>query len=929
MKIILSILFLFLIHGLQAQNVLVRGTVQDTSGNALPVASVILLSPNDSVLQEFGNTNDNGYFKVDAKKEADYLMQITFLGMETHWQYIRTGKEHLDLGIITLRVMESNLPTINVIGEYDPMKIGRDTVEYNAKAFKVQPGAAVEDLLKKLPGIEVQRDGSVKAYGENVQNVLVDGKEFFGKDTRIATKNLEADAVDKVQVFDKKSDMAEFTGVDDGQEEKSINLKLKANRKNGHFGNAELAGGTNERFKTKFNLNRFSPSTRLSLIGLGNNINEQSFSFQDYMEFMGGIGSIMGGSGGRMRITMDGGMGGGGLPVGMGNVQGIQRSAAGGMNITKSLGSKTEVTGSYLLNNMRNILNRSSDKQSLLTDRTYTTNENEDRISGNTSNALTYRLKTKIDSFQNLILRGGAGWNTNQYNSSLFNKTLDAAMALANSSNRDYDASGNSFNFNSTLTWQRRFRKSGRSFILTTSGRTGNADRDGLLNAINTYNLFNSYTDTVLQNQVYLDKNFQWDGRVAYTEPLGNKKFIEWNAYASNSRNKTNTDFYDIILPGVEERNILLSTAYNRGYQVKSTGLRLIKNREKYHVSFGINLQTSTLNGTIQSSENPIKVNYTRLLPELDWNYDFKAGNHLSMNYNTYIQEPALQQLQPTVNNADPLNIYLGNPNLKPEYAHRVSTSYFLYDQFSFTSLFANIGGMYTANRITDLIEIDSLFRRIIKPVNVKNEKNISGNIEFGTPIRPLKIATKLRLRSQASQGILFINSQENKVNRFGNSILFSIENRKKQKVDALLGIKLSGSTTHYSKQPSLDQKYSETNVFGEFTYTPTDKWAFHTEYDGISYNQSGSVEPINVPLWKAHITTYFMKDQRLKATLSVFDILNKNKGITRTSQLNYLDIQRTNVLGRYFMLGFAYSIKGFKKSTGGIEINIGGQDKR
>ena len=636
---------------------------------------------------------------------------------------------------------------------------------------------------------------------------MVDGKEFFGKDTRIATKNLEADAVDKVQVFDKKSDMAEFTGVDDGQEEKSINLKLKANRKNGHFGNAEIAGGTNERFKTKFNLNRFSPTTRLSLIGLGNNINEQSFSFQDYMEFMGGIGAVMGGSGGRMRITMDGGMGGGGLPVGMGNVQGVQRSGAGGLNINKTLGSKTEVSASYLLNTMRNTLIRSSDKQSLLTDRTYSTNENEDRISGNTSNAFTYRLKTKLDSFQNIIVRGGAGWNNNNYNSVLNNKTLDGSNVLANSSARNYNADGNSFNFNSSLTWQRRFRKSGRSLIASGSARTGNADRDGLLNALNTYNVVNSYTDTLLQNQFYLDKNFQFDGRVAYTEPIGKKKFIEWNAFASNSRNRTNTDFYDIIDPGVELRNNLLSTAYNRGYQVQSTGLRWIKNREKYHVSVGVNLQNSSLNGTIQSSENPIKVNYTRLLPELDWNYDVKAGNHLSLNYNTYIQEPALQQLQPTINNSDPLNIYLGNPNLKPEYAHRINGSYFLYDQFSFTSLFANLGGMYTANRITDLVEIDTLFRRIIKPVNVKNEKNISGNIEFGTPIRPLKIATKLRLRSQASQGILFINSQENKVNRFGNSILFSIENRKKQKVDALLGIKLSGSNTQYSKQPTLDQK--------------------------------------------------------------------------------------------------------------------------
>lgn len=928
MKIFFITIFIFTIQVAFTQNLLVKGYVKDSSNNPLPVASVILLSPKDSVIQEFGTTNEQGYFKVDAKKETEYLMQITFLGMENHWQSIKLDKESIELGTIVMKVQQSDLPTIQVIGEYDPMKISKDTVEYNTKAFKVQPGAPVEDLLKRLPGIEVQRDGSVKAYGENVQNVLVDGKEFFGKDTRIATKNLEADAVDKVQVFDKKSDAADFTGVDDGQEERSINLKLKPGRKNGYFGNAELAGGTNERFKTKFNLNRFNPKTRLSVIGLGNNINEQSFSFDDYMSFMGGIGAMMGGSGGRITISSDGGMGGG-LPVGMGAVRGIQKSAAGGLNLNRILSKKTELSFSYLLNNLKNNLIRSSEKESLISDRTYNTHENEDRQSGNTSNAITFRLKSKVDSMNNIVFRGGSSWNNNTYKSILFNQTL-AANRLANKSDRNFNADGNAFSINSTLNWMHRYRKSGRSLSFTSSARKGTSDRLGFLQALNTFNTTRSYTDSILQNQNYDDKNVSIDGRIGYTEPLGKKQYLEFSAFASNARNNTTTDFYDILDPGIEQRNQLLSTAYNRGYGIKSAGLKYIKNRSKYHLTIGANLQNSTLNGRIKQSENPIKVDYTRILPEMYWNYDFKPGNHLSVNYNTFIQEPALQQLQPTINNADPLNIYVGNPQLKPEYVHRLSSNYFLYDQFTFTSLFAGLNGMYTANRITDLVNIDTLFRRYIRPVNVQSEKNVSGNIDFSTPIRPLKIITKIRLRSQASRGILFINNQENKVNRLGNSILFSIENRKKQKVDALLGIKLSSSNTHYSEQKTLDQSYSETNVFSEFTYTPVEKWIFHTEFDGITYRQSGNEDVFNVPLWKADLSTYFLKDHRLKATLSVFDILNRNQGISRTSQLNFLEVQRTNVLGRYFMLGFSYSIKGWKRSnSGGIEIKIGGEEKR
>ncbi len=903
----------------------IKGIVKDSTGELLPGATVLLLDAKDSVMQEFASTDDRGLFRLKADREKRYLLQITFLGLQSVWEAIYTGNAVLDLGTIIMMPTNTLLPTLEVLGEYDLMKIGRDTVEYNAKAFKVQPGAVVEDLLKRLPGLEVQRDGSIKAYGEDVQNVLVDGKEFFGKDTRIATKNLEADAIDKVQVFDKKSDMAEFTGVDDGRDEKTINLKLKANRKNGYFGTAELAGGTSDRFKSKFNLNKFSGDSRMSIIGLGNNINDQSFSMNNYIDFMGGIGSMMSGGGNSTKLEISGG----GLPIGGGAVQGIQRSLAGGLNFNKRLNAKTELNASYLLNSMKNHLVKSSERQSLLSEQAYNSDEDEDRISNNDGHNITFRLRSKLDSFQHLIVRGTGSWNDNRFNSDLNNLTYLTKNNPVNQSMRQYFADGLGYSFNTSLTWQRKFRKAGRSISWTGSGKKGLMDREGHLDALNQYYIGQPYIDTLLQDQLYTDRSTQWDARISYTEPLGKKQFLELSGYASNNRNKTITDFYDITDPGITLKNNLLSTSYNRGYEVLGTGLRMIKNREKYHFSYGMMLQQSLLQGRIIDAENPIKVKYTRLLPEANLQYELGTAHHINFDYSTRVQEPSLQQIQPTSNNVDPLNIYIGNASLRPEYQHILNSSYFRYEQFTFTSIFGSLGASYTQNKITDLVEIDSLYRRIIQPVNVKDEKALRSNLEFSTPIRPLKIVTKIRWRSQLANSILFINSEKNKVNRFGNAVTLSLENRRKEKIDALVGIKLSGSQTNYSEQEALNQTYKETNLFSEITYTPNERWAIHSEFDYLSYTQSNQTDKLVVPLWKVSLTRYLGKDQRLKAMLTVFDILDRNKGISRNSQLNYLELQRTNALGRYIMLGMAYSIRGFKKQRDGIQINISNGDDR
>ncbi|MEM8892673.1 MAG: TonB-dependent receptor, partial [Bacteroidota bacterium] len=296
----------------QKSSMELMGKIIDEENQPLKGATVVVLNAADSIMVSFALSNKDGSFKFRRIQVGEYLLQVTFIGYKKISQELnidQIDQEIRDLGTLVMEEQDLSLDEVAIEAEQTPILLKKDTVEYNAGSFKVQPNAAVEDLLRKLPGVEVERDGTVKAQGEGVQKILVDGKEFFGDDPTIATKNLPADAVDKVQVFDKKSEMAEFSGIDDGERNKTINLKLKDGKKQGAFGKIRGGYGTEDRYEGNFNINRFSKKLQLSALGMFNNTNQQGFSFNDYIQFMGGLGNMMtaGGGGGGMSINIGGG----------------------------------------------------------------------------------------------------------------------------------------------------------------------------------------------------------------------------------------------------------------------------------------------------------------------------------------------------------------------------------------------------------------------------------------------------------------------------------------------------------------------------------------------------------------------------------------------------------------------------------------------
>ncbi|MCF8295153.1 MAG: TonB-dependent receptor, partial [Bacteroidales bacterium] len=297
MKTLISLLFVGLAFTVAAQQGAIKGFIYDDKGSPLPYATTVLLNPSDSTLLYFGITNQQGLFEIKDINTGKYLLQASFLGFQSYYKELTIPVPSNNLGIIILKPKMESLGAVNVEAERIPILIKKDTVEYNAGSFKTNPDAVAEDLLKKLPGVEVDRSGNIKAQGEDVQQVLVDGKEFFSSDPQVATKNLPADAISKVQVYDKKSDETELSGIDDGSYQKTLNIILKDGRKNAYFGDVSGGYAPSDKYQSNAKLYRFNKEYQFAALGMLNNVNRFGFSFKDYIDFNGGLQSMMSGGG--------------------------------------------------------------------------------------------------------------------------------------------------------------------------------------------------------------------------------------------------------------------------------------------------------------------------------------------------------------------------------------------------------------------------------------------------------------------------------------------------------------------------------------------------------------------------------------------------------------------------------------------------------
>ena len=923
-------IFLHLAVIFYAQNVTIQGVLADTLNEPLMSATVVLLNPQDSTMEYFAITSTTGNFKIKGIKRGKYIFQASYLGYESIFNPIDLTEAQavLPMGTLLLQPERKMLGEVTVEGERIPILIKKDTVEYNAGSFKVKPNSAVEDLLKKLPGVEVAKDGSIKAHGEDVNSIMVDGKEFFGNDPKIASQNLPADAVDKVQVFDKKSEMADFTGVDDGVRNKTINLKLKDGKKKGYFGNVAAGYGTDNRFESKININRFNKKSQLSFLGRANNINQQGFSFNDYLTFAGGLQNVMmenGGDDGELRIDGNNGP----IPFDTGQPNyGFTNSGSAGANFNYDFSKKTDFTGSYFFSHLKKREEVESDRQNFLDEIIFPSDRMQNQTTTNKAHRLNMKLKSKIDSNQILTLRTNFTLSDGAFQQVLNNRVYNVTNNLQNSnwSKNEYD--NQNWNANAGLSYLLKLKKKGRSLASSFGAGFQDKQRTNRVESINSFLLDepnSTFTDSLNQVQNEEGNQFDYSLRVSFTEPIGKREYLQFRYNRRNYSNELVKDFFD-LQNETRNRNIILSNAYQRDYTYDRPGMTFKLNRKKYIFTTGADFQYSRLDGKISNIENPITKDFWAVLPSTNFNYDFSASSSFEINYRTSIREPSLEQLQPVVDNTDPLNLYIGNTDLKPEYRHRLSLRYNLFDQFNFRSLFASVNSTFTKDKITNSRNIDSLFIQTTSPINVKNDWATRGYISFGTPLKFMRSKMNLSLNGNYNRGILFLNEIENQSDRWSTSVDFNIENRKKKVVDILLGINWSYNETQYSVNKSFNQNFNTINYYTDWTLSLKKDWTLGTSFDYTIYQGDGFENQRQVPIWNASVSKSIMKN-RGTIELSGRDLLNQGIGIDRRSSLNYIEDIKINSLGRYLMLTFSYSLTMLGDQTpGGIMIETGGR---
>lgn len=921
-------LFILLLFSLPAfaQKITIKGMVTDSASAPLQYATVLLLSPKDSSLVNFGRTNDKGTFELKNLNPTNYLFKITYVGHQSFYKLIvPDGATGIDLGTIKLEPISKELAEVTVKGEKAPVSIKGDTVEFNAGSFRVKPNGVVEDLLKKLPGVEVDKDGTVKAQGEAVRRITVDGKEFFGRDPKMATKNLPADAIDKVQVYDKRSDQADFTGIDDGKREKNINLKLKEDRKKGAFGSITAGAGLDERYSGRLNINRFNKDKQLSVLAMGNNVNQQGFSIDDYMNFSGGLMRMMGGSGGQVRLqfTSDND---GGLPLNFGNRQnGFVRNWAGGLNFNNPLSKKTEINGSYMFNNINQIIDKNVNRQNFLPNGDkYTSLQKTSQNTLNDNHRLNLTLNQQIDSMNSLKWSSYINYNHTKANTLSMSQSLNNTNVLENEGNRSYGGSSEGLSVNSDLLLRHKFHKKGRTLSTNLSFQVNNTDSNGDLGALNKYYTDGALarTESINQKSTQKSDRMNYGLNASYTEPLGKRKFLEVN-YAIQKNDYLSDALVNDIKDGVPVYNSQLSNKFESSFLYNRLGANFRLVQKKYNFSTGVSFQHANLRGKLLLLDTDISRTFQNVLPNMHFNYDFQQSQHLRFDYETNFQEPNISQLAPITDNRDPLNIYIGNPNLKPEYIHRLGLNYNSFNQLSFTNFFASASLTYTTNKINNAQEISPTFIQTSQPINVKDDYLLNGNLNYGFRIRPLKIRVDLGERIATNRGINFVNKQENRTQGFLASTSMKLSYQR-DNFDASVEGRVSYNQTHYSVNKQMNQEYFNNTFAADLNWTITKNLVFGTDFDYFTY--SGLTGGFNqkIPLWAMSVSTFFLKNRRGELKLSVNDLLNRNTGISRTAQLNYVQDERITTLGRYFLLSFTYSLKGISPQPKGV-IRIGG----
>lgn len=892
--------------------------VDSARGQALPQASVSLLMARDSSYVMGTSTDGDGLFQLRSLAPGNYRLLITFLGYRNVSQFIRiaSGEPPIDMGILRMVEQSSQLEEVVIRQERAPVTVRQDTLEFNAGSFKTQPNAQVEELLRKLPGIQVSRDGTIKAQGQTINRVLVDGKPFFGDDHRMATRNLPAGIVDKVQLFDQSSDPSQFSGIDDGNRQRTINLTLKRDKRKGYFGQNSLGVGTARngeahRYQGQLNLNRFNSGRQISLIGQANNLNQQNFTL---------------GAGPAQAPVFVGGLDEGGL-TGSQTPSTVVEVRAGGLNYRDKLGKRAELSTSYFLNQGITITDQWSRRTSRLPERSLTTDGQNQSRNRQLTHRFNARLDWQLDSMTSLRLTPNVSWQTTNYTSRLTSRsTLPSLLGqtdqLVNTGQTAYTSAGNSLSGYNSLLLLHKFRRDGRTLSFHLNTVLSDGETQAVNGSVNTFyestgvdpvsNLLNQRTQQTnddLQNTLTL----------SYTEPLSLAQKLELRyAYSATSHRADRfvtdrsepTNRYDRV-------NFPLSNRFNTAFAYHRAGATFQTQRLRYRVAVGVDMQQSHLQLDNRSATTSQQRQYVHLLPNALFNYTFSGNRTLRLNYRTRLIAPSITQLQPVVDNTNPLTVRVGNPNLAPEFYNTFVLMYTGANEQGDNSFFAFASLNQSPNRIAPATTISPSGVQTTQPVNAGGFWSANGSMSIGRTLQPAKLGLTFSTHGGLSRAVSFINAQPNetRTTSVGQGV------RLQSNFNNQLEYGISGTLTYQSVAYSLPLAPANPNQTTAFwsQYATADlfwklplRFVFTSDltYTGTTGRAAGYNQ--RFILWNAALARQFFKGNQGELRLQVFDLLNQNRSLIRNTTDTYIEDVQSQILRRYLLVSFVYNLREF-----------------
>jgi hypothetical protein len=902
----LFLLFILLVSAHQAysQSLSVYGTVQNEQGKTtLPGAQVLLIRSADSVITA-AVTDAEGRFRFERVAPGAYKVDVKYLGFKPFSRAIRVELTPVDLGILSLQEDVTVIQEVQVVGRVPLGQQKGDTTQYNAGAFKTTPDASADDLVQKMPGVTIQ-NGRVQAQGEDVARILIDGKRFFGDDADAALRNLPADVVESVQIFDKQSDRAEVTGFDDGNREKTINIVTKPNRRKGQFGKISAGYGTDDRYMVGAAVNFFDGDRRITLTGLSNNINMLDFS----------VGETPGGG---MRGRR--GWRGGGSP------NGIINTNTFGINYSDMWGEKMEVSGSYFFNR-REIANDQYRFRDfvLANDSGQVYTEDSRSTTFDTNHQFNLRMDYKINERNRLIITPRLSAQQNDGVSYFLGRTVTDNGPI-NQTTNNFTSESFNLNFDNDIHYSHQFAKQGRSFStsLNTSYSASNGDSYRL-----SENIFYTRPDrnNLLDQYTRQDRTgYAWEGEVSFTEPVGQNGQVELEYEIGNRVNDSDrrtynrgeqTGTYTLL-------DTLLTNTFRSEYLTQGVELGYQYSVEKYRFQVEAEYQRAQLQND-QEFPRPFDMDrvFYNVLPSARFEYKWSKNKNLNIDYRMDADAPSISQLQDVIDNRNPLQLRTGNPALDQSFENRFRMRYRAFQPDRNKTFFAGIFGGFTQNFIGNStliaeqpIELsDEIIlergSQLTRPVNLDGYWNVRSFFSYGQPLTFMESNVNVRGSVGYTRIPGLINDRLNYSNATNFGVGLTLSSNISEKVDFTLSSNSNYNVVENTLRPNLNNNFFNQNTSLRFNWIFWKGLVYRTElnhqlYTGLSegYNQ-------DYLLWNMSISKKVL-DNKGEISLSVNDLLKQNISIQRNITELYVEDVQSMVLQRYFMLTFTWNIRNF-----------------